>query len=605
MTDAVQGMVSPTPPEFPPEAIAAMRAQVEEANAAEGFSPLLPGKEEARTTEETEPSFFAGGLLPPPPLVPVDAFPPEVRALIMEAADAFAVPPQIPAAVLLALASCLVGRSRAVEAKRGWREHGNLWIVLVAPSGLGKTPVTNAFFRPVEELEYRRFQEWKAAFDAYTRDMMDFNRNRREERGPAPESPRRIQYYLDDSTVEALADALSQNPRGVMWRVDELSGLLASFDRYSSSGKEGGTRARLLSAHDCQSWKSNRRDAGRNLHIPAACVSIFGGLQPGMLSRCFDGADKDCGFLPRFLFIRAEQERPALWSEATLSPASEILLRRLVEGLAGLAMNRTEEGQHIPFVSPLTSEAKTLFIRWYNAQAVEGWTALSDGAAGALPQKLKGHALRLCLLLHCLDAALAGGDALTPIPADTMRRALLLADWVKAHQVQAWSLFAGEAAARAGSPVEQAVMAAVVEEAEQIEADGWRISNARLTELVNQRLPVAVDARAIGKAAANMGLPTCLIGEKRLRGKIVSPEKLETFKRNVSHVSHVSKPCGIRPERGRHDDDHMSQTSHSQTPGRDIRDVGDHYDLTPQTIDTHGFETCETFETCTFTGGAQ
>lgn len=533
-------------PEFPPEAIAAMRAQVEAANAAEGFASV-PRREEASPAEEA-PFSLAGGILPPSPPVPLEAFPGPVRALVAEAAEAYVVPPQIPAAALLALVSCLVGRSRAVEAKRGWREHGNIWLVLVAPSGLGKTPVTNAFFRPVEEMEYRRFKEWKEAFDAYTRDMMDFNKTKREERGYVPKPPRRTQYYLDDSTVEALADALEQNPRGVMWRVDELSGLLASFDKYSSSGKEGGTRARLLSAHDCQSWKSNRRDAGRNLHIPAACVSIFGGLQPGMLGRCFDGADKDSGFLPRFMFIRAEQERPALWSEATLSPASEILLRRLVEGLAALPMNKTEEGREVPFVSPLSFEAKALFVRWHDTQAVEGWSALADGMAGSLLQKLKGHSLRLCLLLHCLDAALDGGDALEPIPEDTMRRALLLADWVKTNQAQAWSLFAGEAAARAGSPVEQAVMAAVVVEAEQIEADGWRISNARLTELVNQSLPVAVKPETVGKAAANLGLPICLMGEKRLRGRIVSPEKLEAFRTTVSTVSTVSKPCGSKAE---------------------------------------------------------
>lgn len=226
----------------------------------------------------------------------------------------------------------MVGRTRCVEVKRGWKEHGNIWIVLVASSGLGKTPVMNAFFRPVEGMEIRRFREWKEAIDDFNRDWMDYTRAKKEERGLPPKKPRRTQYYLDDSTVEALTDALEQNPRGVMWRVDELSGLLSSFDKYSS-GKEGGTRARLLFAYDCQSWKSNRRNEERNLHIPAACVSIFGGLQPGMMGCSFDGSDRDSGFLPRFMFIRAERERPSLWSEETLSPASHALLRGTAEHL--------------------------------------------------------------------------------------------------------------------------------------------------------------------------------------------------------------------------------------------------------------------------------
>ena len=389
---------------------------------------------------------------------------------------------------------------------------------------------------------------------------MDYTRAKKEERGLPPKKPLRTQYYLDESTVEALADALEQNPRGVMWRVDELSGLLSSFDKYSS-GKEGGTRARLLSAYDCQSWKSNRRNEERNLHIPAACVSIFGGLQPGMMRKSFDGSDEDSGFLPRFMFIRAERERASLWSEETLSPASYGLLRGIAEHLSGFGLNVDERGEGKPCPVSLSSGAKALYVKWYNDLAREDWTLFAEGTVNAVRQKLKGLAPRLCLLLHCLDAAISGGDGLNLIPEDTMRRALLLAEWVKENQIQTLTLL-GEEKTRPSSPVERAIMESLVADAERIEADGWKIANSRLVEMVNGRLPVEVKPEQIGKAASALGLGACLVGERRLRGRTVSPDRMDMFKATVSTVSSVSTNCGATYSEVRQSGSQPSQPSH-------------------------------------------
>lgn len=493
------------------------------------------------------PNIPSSEILPPPPPVPMEAFPPQLRSLIEETATAFTVPLQIPASVLLVLTACLVGRTRAIQIKRGWFEHGNIWLVLVAPSGMGKTPISSAFFRHLEEMEARSFQKWKEDHAAFALALQEYNKAKSEERGEMPVPPKRVQYFLDESTVEALADALEQNPRGVLWKTDELAGMLADFDKYNPSGKGGGTRARLLSTYDCQSWKSNRRDVSRNLHIPAACVSIFGGIQPGMMPRTFDGADKDSGFLPRFIFIRAERELPALWNEYSLSPASDILLRQLTTKLSAFTLQTLDTGGTAPYVIPLTREAKTAYVHWFDALAKEGWAALNDTASDALCQKLKGQALRLCVLLHSLDAALAGTDGLNPVPEDTMRRALLLADWVKAHQAQTWKMFSTEGKiARVGSPIERAIMEALTADADRLREDGCKLTNARLTALVNARLPCAVSPEQIGKAATALRLPTIWIGKER--GRLVLPEFLNSFRTSVASVGSVEKARGTGAE---------------------------------------------------------
>jgi len=43
--------------------------------------------------------------------------------------------------------------------------------------------------------------------------------------------------------VEALGEVIAENPRGIMWRKDELSGLIADMDKYAGTGSVGGKSA--------------------------------------------------------------------------------------------------------------------------------------------------------------------------------------------------------------------------------------------------------------------------------------------------------------------------------------------------------------------------
>lgn len=51
--------------------------------------------------------------------------------------------------------------------KKGWIEHGNLWIILLASSSVGKTPALDFFFKHICEVEYRHFIEWGKKMDAF------------------------------------------------------------------------------------------------------------------------------------------------------------------------------------------------------------------------------------------------------------------------------------------------------------------------------------------------------------------------------------------------------------------------------------------------------
>jgi hypothetical protein len=130
------------------------------------------------------------------------------------------------------------------------------------------------------------------------------------------------------------------------------------------------------------------------------------------------------------------------------------------------------------------------------------------------------------------------------IPEDTMRRALLLAEWAKAHQAQCWSFFQPELGAKQADPVERAIMQVIVDEADRIEADMLKISNRELLDLVKKKLGMSgLSAVTVGKAASALGLIKAKWAQGSIRGWTVPRDKINSFKSTVPTVPTVPSPC--------------------------------------------------------------
>jgi len=519
------------------------------------------GTNRTNSTEEV-PEESENRILPPPPPVPLEAFPAPVASMMQEAAAAFSVPLQIPAACMLSFVSRLVGRSRLISVKESWAESANLWIAVVAQSGMGKSPCMKAFARPVELLEYEAKRAFDDAYSDYEGDLYQYQAQRshnakQQARGKAlddgsplirPDEPNRKQVIVDDSTMESLGNALRANPKGLVWDKDELAGLMADADKYSNS--TGGQRARLLSSYDCGPWKVDRvSDPRRNLYIPKACVGIFGGIQPGMMSSVFEagssGVDEASGFLQRFIFVRAEADAPSYWTEAVFSRESRSMLEQLAAHLWQWDITYNDKGQEIDAIVPVSRQAKRLFVEWYNSVAEESFLSNNRG----LSEKLKAKALRICLILHSLDAALVGSDGMSIVTEDCMRRALLLTNWVKEQQEQCWRFFSADKAKQA-DPIERAIMQVVVEQAGPIESNGWRIGNSDFFPLIEAKLNMpGLSSVKIGKAASGLGLPVCWMTSKD-KGRTITQEKISSFKTSVGSVGSVGYPTDTRVSSG-------------------------------------------------------
>jgi hypothetical protein len=153
--------------------------------------------------------------------------------------------------------------------------------------------------------------------------------------GNPPAPPRLRRLIVNDATFEALHQTMSQNPWGVLLLRDEIVGWLAGLDK---AGHET-ERAFCLEAWNGKNPYTVDRIGRGTIHVPACCMSLFGGIQPGRLRSYLadalqDGPSND-GLIQRFqLLVWPDLDT---WEYVDRSPnieAQELaarVFRRLVE----------------------------------------------------------------------------------------------------------------------------------------------------------------------------------------------------------------------------------------------------------------------------------
>lgn|GEM_PF-593461 len=471
-------------------------------------------------------------ILPTPPKFPLHTIPKYFAEVIEQTVKAFQTPIEVPVTTLLSLVGACVGRSRAAVVKSGWTENPNFFLGLVARSGTAKSPPMRAFLNAIFRIEKQRYEQYQAELKKYQLEMDERKGKKSEDLGPPPEKPTWTQIYVEDTTEEALTSALSGNEKGILWYNDELSGLLMNLSRYRSDGKDGGAKARLMSAYDSGPWKRTRK-SGDDEYISSACLSILGTLQPDILPELFSNFDAAIGFLPRFIFIRAEPQGPALWTDETLSGEIRDRIDYLVESLIEYELDEEGKPKHIS----MTEEAKDLYVSWFNEQSMEPWRSFDAHQFEALSAKLRGQCIRIALILHILESHANNTSELVPIQAETMQRAIELSDWIKEHQHQVWTTIGKAGQVTECSPLEKRIASAIASLEDEIQ--GGKIPTARVTEKVNEGTNenFQVKTEAIGKAANKLGLHTGRNNKQRMI--TVSPEQLESLKQTVKSVTSV------------------------------------------------------------------
>jgi hypothetical protein len=307
--------------------------------------------------------------------------------------------PDFVAAAAIIQAGALVGRKVGIRPKQfdDWVVIPNLWGGLVGMPASMKTPALEAGLKPIKQLAAKAKVEHEKALKDYEFDQVvhaarhkalkealqsaakDITAKKsaadelREfkkqfEELEEPDAPAQKRYITNDVTIEKLAEILAENPDGILYYADELMRFLKGLDR---AGREADRAFYLESWNGNGSFEVDRIGRG-SIHVPALCVSLLGGIQPGPLVQyvmdAVEDADKADGLLQRFQVM----VYPDLRSEPTdLAPDAKARNRAysVFEKLANLnaeefgAVAGPNEADNVPSVG-FSEEAQEIFNQW-------------------------------------------------------------------------------------------------------------------------------------------------------------------------------------------------------------------------------------------------
>ena len=212
------------------------------------------------------------------------------------------------------------------------------------------------------------------------------------------------QSWTSDATIEALADLLEQNPRGLMMVRDELTGWVRSMNQYK--GGKGADRQAWLSFWSGAPVIVNRKSRKSPIVLSMPFVGVVGCLPPDVLTDLTDERGREDGFIHRILFAYPEPMAPR-WTEAV---ATEPTMRGYAQVVQRLLALQDHEGAG-PRVVPFTPQGRAAYVEL----VTELYTLLDSPDCPASMRgplaKLEGYAARLALILQM--SRLAAGETET------------------------------------------------------------------------------------------------------------------------------------------------------------------------------------------------
>jgi hypothetical protein len=173
-------------------------------------------------------------------------------------------------------------------------------------------------------------------------------------------------------------ETMSENPAGILVIRDELTGWWSQLDR---PGREG-ERAFCLQAWNGDTGHTIDRIGRGTIHVPACCMSMLGGIQPGRLRSYLadaleDGPGND-GLIQRFQ-VMVWPDTKQEWHYIDRSPNLEAELQ-----VVAVFQQLVELDPDNPVRFCFAPEAQQLFIEWL----------------AGLEQQVRGNELHPALIFH-------------------------------------------------------------------------------------------------------------------------------------------------------------------------------------------------------------
>ena len=390
-----------------------------------------------------------------------DYLPGGLRGYVRDISERMQCPPDFAAVGVFVMMAAIIGRKVAIRPMRhnDWMVICNLWGAVVGNSGVMKSPTLGASLTPIKRLQQWAFEEFnrqmadhaaqeevaklkKAAAKSDARKRLSKNKSAdvaellQQDGGEA--MPVLKRYMANNASYEALGELLMENPNGLMVEADEIIGLLKQLD---AGGQEVARSFYLTAADGDKAYTFDRIMRGKGLHIPALCLSIIGGIQPGVLAEYVrqatgGGAGAD-GLLQRFGLMVYPDISP-IWTEVDRYPDSAAKgdVERLAERLDNLRAEtigaETDQYETVPFLR-FDDAAQSLFSEW--RRELETRLRSGDEHPSIVSHLSKYRKLipSLALINHLCE------DGLGPVSESSLIRAIAFSEYLESHARRIYS----------------------------------------------------------------------------------------------------------------------------------------------------------------------
>ena len=377
---------------------------------------------------------------------PSEVLPEPLRSFVIEGANAIGCDESYLAMPALAVLASAIGTTRCLQVKRGWEVSAILWTVIIGESGSSKTPAFSLATAPLYDRQRKILEQFaevesdhQEVLALYDKSLTEWKRAKKTTEPPPkkPVPPEADRCVVSDTTIEALAPILLTNRRGLLVACDELSSWFGSFDRYRSG--KGSDSAHWLKMYNGSALVIDRKTGTpRTISIPAAAISITGGIQPGILRRSLGEEHRESGLAARLL-LAYPPRRVKQWTESEINPETERRYKELVDTLFTL---EAVGDSLTPKRLSLSHEAKDSWIKFVNQHGKE--LVDLEGDLSAAWSKLEEVPARLALIFHLIRSAYgdlaADGSEDDLVGIESMEAAIRLTEWFKTETKRIYSI---------------------------------------------------------------------------------------------------------------------------------------------------------------------
>jgi len=411
----------------------------------------------------------------PPCLFPFYIFPQNFLTIIKKISDSLHVEPEVIASVMLTITSGALGNTIRVSPKYSYEVAPFIWLIVIARSGYGKSPVIQTLLKYVKKLQAAAYEDYQFKLVEYEKKLKKAKQDPKTE---IPEKPKLRHFFVSDCTVEALSNVFDGDGRGVIVYQDEIAGLILGFDQYKGKGND---RQHYLELFNCDSWKIDRKSGIKFIHNTGA--AIIGGIQPKIMPKVFKTDSFDDGLLARFLLLNAEN-RPLKFSRHAITDSDISHWVNLLNWCYEIPLIQDNTGFIRSKTLILSDKALDLWEQFYNDYGSR-MCFLSDRAEIFIPKLTAYYSLKFAGILHCIKAFNKGTTINSVIDEMTIQHAIELTKYFAGQAIKALKLY--EQPEDALNELQKRLVKTLY--VLQNEVKGGKLPLSRITETFNEGLP--------------------------------------------------------------------------------------------------------------------